>query len=266
MKRERAYVEQRRNRIIEIMRKNTEVRVDELAQLLDVSLITVRRDLQYLEEQNFLVRTYGGAVSTMTQDEVVDEVQLYRTLIAKFAASFILENDSMFINTSRNALQMLEYISCQNATVITNNGKAIYCEHPQGVSVVLTGGELRHPKDAMVGDFALRNLQTIFTKKAFLGCSGISAEAGLTTEVFNEVSINELMVNHTTQDVYVVADHTKIGVNSSFTSCPIEKIKYLITDEKAPEEAIERIRSRGVHVYQVRRRNSELSVGELLEC
>lgn len=65
MKRERAFVESRRNRIVEMLQGNPEVRVDELSQILGVSLITVRRDLQYLEEQNLLVRTYGGAVSTM---------------------------------------------------------------------------------------------------------------------------------------------------------------------------------------------------------
>ena len=148
---------------------------------------------------------------------------------------------------------MLEYIQCSNVTVITNNGKAIGCNYPPSVNVVLTGGELRHPKDAMVGDFALRNLNPIYVKKAFLGCSGISAENGMTTEIFNEVSINELMIDHATQGVYVLADHTKIGKNSSFISGPIEKIKVLITDEKAPEEPLELIRDKGVIVYQVRK-------------
>lgn len=253
MKRERACVERRRNRIVEMMQDNPEVRVDELARILEVSLITIRRDLQYLEEQKLLVRTYGGAVSTMPKNGSMDEVQMYRMLIAKFAARFVSENDTLFINTSRNALQMLDYITCANVTVITNNGKAVGCEYPQGVNVVLTGGELRHPKDAMVGDFALRNLQPIYAKKAFVGCSGISAEAGMTTEIFNEVSINELMIDHATQDVYVLADHTKIGSNSSFISCPIDKIKYLITDEKAPQEALDLIREKGIQVYQVRK-------------
>lgn len=184
-------------------------------------------------------------------EQTEDEVQMCRRRIAMFAASLVEDGDSLFINTSRNALQMLEYIQCENVTVITNNGKAIYSEHSPEVSVILSGGELRHPKDAMVGDFALRNLQTIYAKKAFVGCSGISAQTGMTTEIFNEVSINELMINHATQDVYLLADHTKIGSNSSFISCPIEKINYLITDEKAPEDALEMIREKGVQVYQV---------------
>lgn len=255
MKMERACVENRRNRIVEMMRIHSEVRVDLLAQKLGVSLITIRRDLQYLEEQKLLVRTYGGAVSTQPQSHGPDAVQMYRMLIARYAARFVADGDTLFINTSRNALQMLEYITCENVTVITNNGKAVGREYPPGVSVVLTGGELRHPKDAMVGDFALRNLQPIYAKKAFVGCSGISAEAGMTTEIFNEVSINELMTDHATQDVYVLADHTKIGASSSFLSCQAEKIKYLITDEMAPKEPLELLKEKGVQIYQVSRKD-----------
>lgn len=252
MKKDRACVDNRRNRILALMEKNPRVRVDELADILEVSLITIRRDLQYLEDRKLLVRTHGGAVASQNS---MDEISLYRKLIAEFAAGFVTDNDTLFINTSSNALKILEHISCSNVTVITNNGKAIHCDHSQEVNVVLTGGELRYPKEAMVGDFALRNLQTIYAKKAFIGCSGISAENGMTTELFNEVSINEMMVSHATQEVYVLADHTKIGKNSSFVSCPIDKIKYLITDEKASTEALDLIREKGVTVYVVSRKD-----------
>lgn len=252
MKKDRACVDNRRNRILALMEKNPRVRVDELADILEVSLITIRRDLQYLEDRKLLVRTHGGAVASQNP---MDEISLYRKLIAEFAAGFVTDNDTLFINTSSNALKILEHISCSNVTVITNNGKAIHCDHSQEVNVVLTGGELRYPKEAMVGDFALRNLQTIYAKKAFIGCSGISAENGMTTELFNEVSINEMMVSHATQEVYVLADHTKIGKNSSFVSCPIDKIKYLITDEKASTEALDLIREKGVTVFVVSRKD-----------
>lgn len=250
MKKDRACVDNRRNRILELMQENPRVRVDELAKALEVSLITIRRDLQYLQDKKLLVRTHGGA---MAAQDAADEVTLYRKLIARYAARFVSDNDTLFINTSSNALKLLEYIDCGNVTVITNNGKAINCEHSPEVSVVLTGGELRHPKSAMVGDFALRSLQPIYAKKAFMGCSGISGEKGMTTEIFNEVSINEMMIEHATQEVYVLADHTKIGKNSSFVSCPARKIKYLITDEKAPKEALDLIRENGVTVFVVSR-------------
>lgn len=251
MKREKAYVDARRDQVLEMLRKNPEIRVNQLSEELKVSLVTIRRDLQFLEEEKLVTRTYGGAVPLKPPAENMDERSLYRMLIAKMAASFVTDGDTLFINTSRNAISLLRFIDRNNVTAITNNGKAIYCERPAGVSVVLTGGELRHPKDAMVGDFAVRNLQTVFAKKAFMGCSGISAQAGMTTEIFNEVSINELMIRHAAREVYLLADHTKIGNNSSFTSCPIEDIKYLITDELASEEALEEIRAKGVTIYQV---------------
>ncbi len=253
MKRERACVENRRNQILEILQRKPMVRVDELAAMLEVSLATMRRDLQYLEDKRLLTRTYGGAVSTAQADQKLDEVQLYRGLIARYAAQFVDDGDPMFVNTSSNALQMVEHINSGNVTIITNNGKAIGMDFSSEINLILTGGELRHPKDAMVGDFALRGLQSVYAKKAFMGCSAINAEMGVMTEIFSEVSVNERMIDHTTETVYVLADHTKIGRHSSFVSCPIEQIHYLITDEKAPAEELELIRSRGVQVYQVHR-------------
>lgn len=253
MKRERAYVDARRNQIIEILRGNPLVRVDDLAQRLNVSVITIRRDLQYLEDNGLLTRFYGGARATEEISKAVDEVEICREMIARHAASFVEDGDTIFINTSRNALDIISYITKKNVTVITNNGKAISRDHDGNVSIILTGGELRYPKESMVGDFAIRNLQDIFAKKAFIGCSGISAQAGVTTEIANEVNVNQLMIEHATQEVYVLADHTKIGLSSSFTSCAIDKVKHLITDENAPAEELELMKAQGVDVYQVKK-------------
>lgn len=253
MKRERAYVEARRNQILEIMKENPKVMVDELAERFQVSLITVRRDLQYLEDCNLLVRFHGGAENILSPEAAEQsEINLYRRLIAQYAATLVEDGDSLFINTSRNALQMLEYVKKKNVTVITNNGKALRMDYNAGISIILTGGEIRYPKEALMGDFAIRNVQQVFPKKAFIGCSGFSPLSGMTTEIAGEVKINELMIENA-KAVYVLADHTKIGKNSSFTSSPIEGIGHLITDEKASETVLDEIRGAGVKVYQVRK-------------
>ena len=253
MKREKACVDARRNRIMEILRDRPQVRVDELADLLEVSVITIRRDLQYLEEQKRLIRVYGGAVAVPEREEKTDEIQMYRDLIARYAARLVEDGDTLFLNTSRNARQMLRYITRKNVTVITNNGRVIDAERGPGVHVILTGGELRYPKEAMVGDYAIRNLQTVIAKKSFNGCSGLYPATGMTTENANEVTINQLMVRNVAREAYLLADHTKLGKSSSFISCPIEEIRYLITDEKASPEIVEELRSRGVMVHQVRK-------------
>lgn len=166
MKRERAYVDNRRNKILEIMKTNPKVRVDELAKIFDVSLITIRRDLQFLEDKKLLIRFYGGATYNKVEETKEDELNMYKTLIAKYAASLVEDGDSLFINTSKNALEILKYVTCKNVTVITNNGKVLNMDYPEDISVILTGGEIRHPKDAMIGDFAIRNVQNIFPQKS----------------------------------------------------------------------------------------------------
>lgn len=251
MRREKAYVDGRREKVLELIRETPEIKVAELADLLQVSMITIRRDLQYLENKNQLVRFYGGASIVEENKTGEDEIEQYKKMIARYAASLVEAGDSLFINTSSTALHILEYINQPNVTVITNNGKAIYTNHSDSINVILTGGELRYPKNAMVGDFALRNLQTVFPKKAFVGCAGISLLSGMSTEIIGEVKINELMIQNATQEVYVLADHTKIGKNSSFTSAPIDKITHLITDEKASEDVLMEFKNNGVKIYQV---------------
>ena len=108
MKREKVYVDERRERIRDILREKSQVRVEALAEELKVSVI---RDLQYLEEQKQLIRVYGGAVAVREQGEQTDEIQLYRDLIARYAASLVEDGDTLFLNTSRNVRQILRYIT-----------------------------------------------------------------------------------------------------------------------------------------------------------
>jgi Transcriptional regulators of sugar metabolism len=252
MKRAREFVENRRKSIMKMIEEMPKVKVEELAYHFQVSPMTIRRDLQHLEDKKKLVRFYGGATSSGEEmSKEMRELQLCRTKIAQYAASLVERGDSLFINTSKNAMQILEYIDKDQVTVMTNNGKAIHTNHHPGVSVILTGGELRYPKEAMVGEFAIRNLQKVYAKKAFIGCTGISPEGGITTEIANEVNINELMIERITGECYILADHRKIGRNSSFKTCGISKIKNLITDEKADPEVIKELRAYGVKVYQV---------------
>lgn len=249
MKKERAYVDRRRSDILEALHLKPKMSVEELALRFNVSLITIRRDLQYLEDQGLLIRFYGGA-KIKDGYEKNDKISIYKDMIARFAASLVEDDDIVFINTSSTALGLIPYISKKNVSIITNNGRAIDINIPDSVSVILTGGELRHPKNAMVGDLALRNLQDTFPKRAFIGCSGLSLEGGMMTENANEVNINQLMISQASQ-TFLMADHTKIGYKSNFVTCPLDRIQHLITDEEAPMDVLNEMKSRGVDVTLV---------------
>lgn len=249
MKMNKAIVDERRNKIMEVIQKNGKALVDDLAESLNVSPLTIRRDLQHWEELGAVERFYGGAklIQNFVEiNDLYDSNEPYKHAIAKYAAQHVQEGDTIFINTSSTALLVLKYIKNKRVTVITNNGKAIFMEHDPLVSICLTGGELRIPKESMVGDFALNNLNKVSATKAFLGCSGLSVKSGMTTAILQEVAINELMINRCIGETFVLADHTKIGNDHSFISGDIHSFDYLITDKKADEEILYSIQEEGV--------------------
>ena len=158
MKRPRASVDERRLEILKRIQEKDEIKVEELAEEFDLSLMTVRRDLQFLESRQLITRFYGGATARLTSRPltVEEEIRMYRQRIAQYATRCIDSGDTLFINGSSTALDTLNYLQTSNVHVITNNGRAIGTQYPAGVNVTLTGGELRG--HVMVGDYVMRNL------------------------------------------------------------------------------------------------------------
>ncbi len=252
MKKSRDIVDYRRKKILEILKKTGDIRVLDISEHLKVSEVTVRRDLQYLEDQKIIERYYGGArVRPQTPKVHRDEASVCRDNIARFAASLVEDNDIIFINTSATALKMLKYITAKDITVITNNGNALFQQKSHTVKVILTGGELYNIKGTLVGEFAKSNLLRVSAKKAFIGCAGLSVENGMTTEILNEVDLNQAMLERVTGKAYILADHTKLGKSSSFVSCDIHSITDIITDDKAPADFVEQAEEMGIHIHKV---------------
>lgn len=255
MKRDRKSVDERQSRILAMIRDNGEAKVEDLARTFGISLMTVRRDLQYLEERQLVNRFYGGAsavnhIHTLTAEE---EVQMYRDLIGRYAARFVSSGDTLFINGSRTALNMLRYLEDKQATVHTNNGWAVLEEYPAGVDVRITGGALRDR--IMVGDQTMRYLLNTTADKTFLGCEAVYEDGEFSYNIPTEIGINEVMVACTKKELFFLADHTKVRRRSDGTnrygSCTYEKPWTLITDEKANPDVIERLRGSGMKVIQV---------------
>ena len=254
MKKTKTIVEARRDRIFTLLQEAESVKVDELAAELQVSPLTIRRDLDFFEQKLLIERFYGGAMllnKKVTSQGTSMSYSLNKHAIAKKAAEFIENGDTIFMNTSSTALLILKYLTDKRVMVITNNGKAIFTDKDPNISIVLSGGELREPKESMVGEFAINNLSKVTASKSFLGCTGITAETGITTAVLQEVAINELMLSRCTGARIIMADCSKIGHDHSFVSGSIDKVTYLITDTMADPAAIENIKSTGVHVIQV---------------
>ena len=252
MKVSKAIVNDRRIKIMRQIEEKRSVSVDELVEKYHVSPITIRRDLQYWEDKGAIIRNYGGA--SLIQEFVEDdeyERTTFQKAIAKRAALYIEEDDVIFINSSTTALMIVDYIKDKHVTIITNNARAINYTPDPKVLIIFTGGEVRFPKNSMTGDFAVAALNNITATKCFVGCSGLT-ENGISTGLMKEMLINQTMIKRTSGQRFVLCDSTKIGVSYSFFYSSLKGFDYLITDVKADDEVIEKVKENtGINVIKV---------------
>lgn len=246
MKRSKALVASRRDEITAILEVRGQVSVAELAEHFDVSALTIRRDLDYLESQQVLTRQYGTAtlLNPLGRPSGSRQIRANKA-IAREAARHVEDGDCIFINTSSTALGLLEFITAQDVTVITNNGKALLLDERPNVSILLTGGEIRPPKASMTGEVALDYIKRVTATKCFLGVTGISANYGLTSATAPEPAINALMLERSRQHV-IVADSSKIGLTSSFQFGSADEVDLLITDTGATDSQLAKLKAFGV--------------------
>lgn len=255
MKNSLAIVNKRRQDITSLLENHSRLSIDELASAFNVSLMTIRRDLNELENQGIVHHKHGYAefvadtpVEGDTQNPCIEEI---KTRIAKQASKYIKTNETIFLNSSSTAIGILDYIASERNTIITNNIEATRRQMPEDSSLILTGGEVRFPKEALIGQVAIAYLETIYSDITFIGCSGVSKH-GVTTNNLYEAQINRMMIQHThARNVAVVADYRKIGFNSNFTSGSLNDVRYLITDSYADPHALKAIEKAGVNIIQI---------------
>lgn len=251
MKRDRQSVNLRHAEMLAVIRERQEILVEELSRIFKISPMTVRRDLQLLEDQGKISRFHGGA--TVHQRDAVSrdlmDVSLCRGWIARYAASLVRDGDVLLINGSNTALALLDHLEGKQVTVYTNNGLVVGRSYPEGVDVRLFGGMLR-TDHILTGDLTLRNLMDIRADKAFLGCIGISPGGEILCGIPSELSINETMITHA-EKYYILADHTKVGRSSPYASFLLEKKGCIITDSLAAREVTDRLQDGDMEVVRV---------------
>jgi DeoR/GlpR family transcriptional regulator of sugar metabolism len=247
----------RHSRILDLLKERGSVTVDDLAEELDVSSVTVRRDLDILDRRGFLTRTHGGAKPLRARMEAMPERMfsekdgLYvaeKQKIAERATQLIGDDEIVFMNSGSTVLFFLRALRNKRIRIITNNAAALQCERDRLVELMILGGEYRQESRSLVGEIPLKIIQDIFSSHTILGTNGLDLERGLTTSVYQECSINKAMINNTHGKVIVLADHTKMGFVSNFVSASLDRINIVITDEKCPPLIRSALEKRGIEV------------------
>lgn len=253
----------RADRILRELQRNGSVSVDELCRLLEVSVATVRRDLEELEQQGRLRRKHGGAISieplfyepfrhdSSFQEQIGRNVEQKRR-IALAAAELVCDGETIAVTAGTTTTEVVRSIrQRRGVTVVTNTvNVAMELSKRRDLEVFITGGFLRGDWFSMVGPSANHAMSRIFVDRAFLGVNGIHAEHGLTSGNAGEAAINAIMVRQAREKI-VVADHSKLGVCATYLFSPARAVDLIITDTGATDEAIAPFKRLGIEVRRV---------------
>lgn len=250
-------VAERWQRIVQLVNERGSIRVTELSELCQVTEETIRRDLDRLESEGKLMRSHGGAVSVKEAQSEVPFLERetayadFKNAIAKEAVSHIREGDRIILDASTTAWYMAKLIPDMQLTILTNSMKvALEVSGKEKIQVISTGGLLSPKSLSYVGPLAERSLDMYHVHKLFLSCKGVHIQRGISESNELQALIKRKMIS-IADETYLLADHSKFGMQSLTQVAAWPEIKHVITDGQTNKEDVERIREKGVHVIQL---------------
>lgn len=246
---------ERHTRILELLQLHNSIPVSSLAEELNVSEVTIRKDLSVLEEQKKLYRTHGSAVliNPYISDRHIDEKEKQKVAekiaIGRRAAELIKQDDCIIIASGTTMLYFAREIAPKgNLTAITASIPltSILLKNDH-TDVVQLGGIVRSSAVSVVGPFAEEMLSHFSCSKLFLGVDGIDMEFGLTTTNMLEASLNRNMMKAAEKTI-ILADSSKFGLRGLSRICGLENIDEIITDSGIHPNTAAQLREMGIEV------------------
>lgn len=233
---------ERLNKIKEILYKNKRADVFELSERFNVTEVTIRRDLDKLEHDGFIIKTYGGAVlneehtqNTLTAD-CEESTSEEKKMIGKIAAHMIENGEAIYLSPGKTCLEIARNIRDKKITVVTNDLIIGYeLKDCPGIKIIVTGGDLMQSTSILVGSFALQALSGIFVNKAFFGVKGVNFDSGYTVNSHEEVMVIE-GVKRITNEIVVAADYSKFNYTAFARLGDLQMAKKVITNKQIPPE------------------------------
>ncbi|MBD2701085.1 DeoR/GlpR transcriptional regulator [Spirosoma sp. BT702] len=248
-------ITERHQLILQQLKESGRVNIQELSDLMDVSGVTIRKDLKLLEDKSLLFRTRGGGSLTNPYafEKPIDEKELInaeeKQKIAKAALALVNQHDSIIISSGTTVFELARSLYPAKAlTVITPAVKVAHeLSSRANVEVLQLGGLIRPNSHSVVGALAEQMLENLSCGLLFIGIDGIDFDFGLSISNLTEVSLNRKMLE-TAQAVAVMADWSKFGKRGIGKIGDLEQIQYVITDSNTSPEAVRNLEDRGIKV------------------
>jgi len=239
-----------------MLNENKSVLVPELAKLFNVTEETIRRDLEKLEKEGLLKRTYGGAV--LVENYNVDIPFEFRNVtniegkkqIALSLIKYIEDGDTLVMDSSTSALQVAKLLKTKKKITVITNSEQIINElkvFEDTIKVISTGGTLRNKSLSLVGPIAEQTLRSLNANKAIISCKGFDIEKGFTESNELEAQVKKLMIE-IADKVYMIVDHTKMNKTALVNIATLDDVDFIFTDKILPPSQENAIKEKNVEI------------------
>ena len=249
--------------ILTALQKSGSVSVEGLSKELQVSHVTVRRDLDTLETRGLLRRTHGGAVSIepffyepfrndRSFQAQVEKFADEKRRIGRAAAALIKKGDIIALTPGTTTTEVVRGLPMNhNITVVTSTvNVAMELSKRKDLNVYVTGGHLHGDWFSLVGPTAAQSLSRLTIHILFMGADGIDAQSGVSCYDPEEAQLNAAMVKHARKKVAVV-DHSKFGIVAGWRICPTNELDVLVTDSSVTDETVAPFEEAEIEVLRV---------------
>lgn len=228
--------------------------VAQLASVLDVSPMTIRRDLDAMEQKKLVRRLHGGAVAIRTQNNepfYMDRASVQvdeKKLIAISASTLIQDNSVIAIDSGSTCFELVKLIQNRNITVVTNSFRVMEgLLNSDSVKVIVPCGNLRSHEGAISGSDAVEYLSKLHVDQFFMGIGGLDVNAGLTDYSLEDVAVKKMIISNASQ-VVVLADSSKFNRVTFARICPAQDIDIIISESRPTGKINEYLQRSGVEI------------------
>lgn len=249
---------QRREQVLRALKEKRRVTIEGLARELEVSMMTIRRDLRRLADEDIVTLVHGGAVynegGAYLPALTVREKTMRRekSAIAEYCAQQIPEGSAVYLDNGSTTVEIADALrGKQNIAVLSHSLPVLnILSHAKNIQLISVSGIYEPRAKGFFGDLALRMLRQFRIDIAFLGVTAVDAEDGVMSAVFYEQALKKVLVERAKKKILAI-DHTKIGGSSFLKVCDLHEIDGIVTDKFADATFITKAKRMGIEVAQV---------------
>ncbi|MDR2975996.1 MAG: DeoR/GlpR family DNA-binding transcription regulator [Streptococcaceae bacterium] len=232
---------ERQKKILDLIQEHIYLTSASIAKTLQVSEMTIRRDITEMANENKLTKLHGGAQKLdmthkeLTTDEKFPSHAEQKKYIGKVINSLVEDNATIFVGAGTTIYYVLTELRKENLFVITNSLTAFnYLIENTSYRIILIGGEFYPTTEQFIGDIATKALDTLNIDIAFASTNGI-LDNNITTSHLSEGAVQNAAFAHSKISC-IVADSSKLNVSDVYTLCPLDQMDFLITDDEISDE------------------------------